>query len=103
MSFGKTLTIVGAVLLLLAWSLASGIPAAAHKDFDVLVKDNGGHLSHTAAFPDEFKKLSAHRRFLQNFYIGAAGLVCLAIGLNEYRREVRNVTNESDDESELPE
>jgi hypothetical protein len=77
----RMLIITGVVLIGVAFISAQGIPKAAHDDFDKLVKSAGGRMSHTAGFPDNYKKMSAQRRMLQNFYVGAAGLICLAAGL----------------------
>jgi ABC-type lipoprotein release transport system permease subunit len=83
MNFGKILLVgVGIFLIVTAFISASGIPEAAQKDFDRLVRNAGGHMSHTPNFPDAYKQMSSNRRLLQNFYIGAAGLICLAVGLS---------------------
>lgn len=87
MSFGKTLVLVGTVMIVVAWLLASGMPEAASKDFDKLVHANGGGMSHTSAFPDEYRRMGFARRLLQNGLLGLAGLICLGIGLDAYRGE----------------
>lgn len=87
MSFGKTLMMVGLVLIIVAWLLASGMPEAADRDFDKLVAARGGSMSHTPSFPDEYRKMAFTRRLLQNSLLGLTGLICLSIGLDAYRRE----------------
>ena len=91
MKFGRTLVAIGIGLVILAWVSAAGIPKAAHKDFDHLVRSVGGRMSHTPNFPDAFKQMSANRRILQNFYVGASGLICLTIGLANLKRDVERI------------
>lgn len=79
--------LIGTVLIVVAWLLASGMPEAASSDFDKMVRANGGGMSHTQAFPDEFRRMGFTRRLLQNGLLGLAGLICLGIGLDAYRRE----------------
>jgi hypothetical protein len=88
MRFEKVLTFIGAGLLILAWVSAASIPSQAQKDFDTLVQAAGGSLAHTPNFPDTYKQLSANRRMLQNFYVGAAGLICLVVGLCGWKKQV---------------
>jgi uncharacterized membrane protein len=88
MKFAKVVTFVGIALLVLAWVLAAFIPSEAEKDFDRLVVAAGGRFSSTPNFPDIYKQMSANRRMLQNFYIGAAGLVCLGAGLSCWKKQV---------------
>jgi hypothetical protein len=88
MKLGLPLTVIGIALIVIAWSSAAGIPEAANRDFDRLVQASGG-MSHTANFPDVYKQMCANRRILQNFYIGAAGLICLAVGLGNLNRSVK--------------
>jgi hypothetical protein len=86
MDFGKLLTLVGAALLVFAWASAANIPNAADNDyteFAVAASVKGAHTS-TANFPDAFKQMSAQRRMLQNFYVGAAALICLAAGVSRW-------------------
>ena len=83
--FAKTATFTGIGLLIFAWVTAGFIPNQGRSDFDRLVRASGGQLSHTPTFPDTYIQLSAQRRMLQNFYIAAAGLVCLSIGLTGWK------------------
>lgn len=94
MSYGKSLVLVGMVLIVVAWLLASGMPEAAIGDFDKLIHARGG-MSHTPAFPDEYRKLAFTRRLMQNCLLGLAGLICLGIGLDAYRREPATQIEES--------
>jgi hypothetical protein len=88
MKFAKVLTFTGIGLLVLAWISAAFIPSQAQKDFDRLVRAAGGSMSHTPNFPDTYKQMSANRRMLQSFYLGAAGLICLGAGLSCWRKQV---------------
>ena len=38
---------------------------------------------------ETYQRMSANRRMLQNFYIGAAGLICLAVGLSSVKRSAQ--------------
>ena len=88
MRFAKVVTFIGIGLLVLAWVSAAFVPSQAQKDFDRLVRARGGYLSHTPNFPDTYKQMSANCRMLQNFYIGAAGLICLGAGLTCWNKQV---------------
>lgn len=92
MSFAKITTFTGIELLAFAWMSAAFIPSQAAKDFDRLVNAAGGSMSHTPSFPDTYRQMSANRRMLQNFYIGAAGLICLGTGLACWKRRVEPST-----------
>jgi hypothetical protein len=85
-NFAKVATFTGIGLLILAWVTAGLIPNQSRHDFDRLVRAAGGQLSHTPTFPDTYIQLGAHRRMLQNFYIAAAGLICLGVGLTCWKR-----------------
>lgn len=91
MKSAKVVTFIGVGLLALAWVAAAFIPSEAQKDFDRLVQASGGSMSHTANFPDTYKQMSANRRMLQNFYIGAAGLICLGAGLGCWKKQVEPI------------
>lgn len=80
MKLGTPLTLIGIAMIVIAWILAASIPKAANSDFNRLVRNAGG-MSHTPNFSDAYKQMSANRRMLQNFYVGAAGLIFLAAGL----------------------
>ena len=82
------MTLIGVVLLGLAWISARGIPRAADKDFSRLVNESVGYLSSSPGFPDAYKQMSANARMLQNFYVGAAGLICLGTGLSSWRKQL---------------
>ena len=82
----RMLTLVGVVLIVSAWVFASGIPKAAHNDFDTFVQKGGGRTNLTPSVPDAYRRMSAYRRMLQSFYVGSAGLICLAIGLGDRGR-----------------
>ena len=88
MGFAKVVTFLGIGLLVLAWVSAAFIPSQANGDFDSFVRGAGGSVSHTVNFPDVYKQMGANRRMLQNFYVGAAGLVCLGVGLSCWKRQV---------------
>jgi hypothetical protein len=66
------------------------MPEAASRDFDKMVRANGGSISHSPDFPGEFRLMSFTRRLLQNGMLGLVGLICLGIGLDAYRRESAN-------------
>jgi hypothetical protein len=85
--FRQDINEVGLVLIIATWLLASSMPEAAARDFDKLVAANGGSISHTPNFPDEYRKMGFARRLLQNSLLGLTGLICLSIGLDAYRRE----------------
>lgn len=91
MPFGRKLTTAGVVLLVWAFWNATDIPAEANNDFSRLIQAVGGGMSHSAEFPDVYKRMSADRRFLQNLYVGAAGLICLATGLSTMRHDAAPV------------
>ena len=88
MNFAKLLTLIGAVLIVIAWIVAASIPADAHADFDLLVR-RAGSLTHTVSFPDVYKQMCANSRMLQDFFVGAAGLICLAIGLARWKADAQ--------------
>jgi hypothetical protein len=90
--YSKVLTILGVALVVAASILASGIPKAAHGDFGRLVKATGGRMHHTPGYPDVYRKMCAERRMLQNFYLGAAGLICLSAGLRRKSRSAEVAT-----------
>ena len=83
---GRMLTLIGVVLIVSAWVFASGIPKAAHNDFDTFVRTGGGRTSLAQGVPDAYRRMSAYCRMLQSFYVGSAGLICLAIGLGDRGR-----------------
>jgi len=95
MSFGKMLILIGTVLTVVAWLAASGMPEAASRDFDKMVRVNGGGMSHTLTLPEEYMRMGFNRRLLQNGLLGLAGLICLGIGLDAYRREPATVDVEA--------
>ncbi|MFX0201617.1 MAG: hypothetical protein ACFFCW_36340 [Candidatus Hodarchaeota archaeon] len=84
-----TITGIGVALLLIALISATRIPWAANKDFDRWLESTRHRVSYTPGFPDVYKQICANRRILQNFYIGAAGLICLAVGLGNLNRSVK--------------
>ncbi|MFA5863476.1 MAG: hypothetical protein WC975_02185 [Phycisphaerae bacterium] len=88
MKYNRRLAISGAVLLAVAWLSAGRIPKEANEDYWRLVRNAGGHLSSTPGFPDAYKQMCTNSRLLQNFYLGGAGLICLAIGLTGIGRQV---------------
>lgn len=87
MSKSIILIIVGVILIGIAFLTASSIPHGAYKD----LLSNGEAVSHDGGFigvpldtmerENLFMQTHAHRRLLQNFYLGASGLICLAVGL----------------------
>ena len=98
MDFGKMLTLVGVILVIFAWVSATRIPSAADEDFSSFTSSAGNPSIRTVNFPDVFKQMSAQCRMLQNFYVGTAGLICLAVGLSRWRKkEVKRVTGANAD------
>jgi hypothetical protein len=83
----RLIAVVGLVLIVAAFFAARSIPREANKDFDKLVRESGGVMTHGAGFPDTYRQMSSNRRLLQNFYIGGAGLLCLAAGLVGMQRK----------------
>jgi hypothetical protein len=79
------LIIVGVILLSIAYQGASSIPLAANRDLSVLHKQlNNGETWVTSIDRDYgyiYIRAHGHRRLLQNFYLGASGLICLAAGV----------------------
>jgi hypothetical protein len=71
------LIVLGALLLAAAWYSAREIPLKARADFFEYAKSNP---INNPGFPEAFMQMEANRRLLQNFYLGAAGLVFLAVG-----------------------
>ncbi len=71
------LILLGALLLAAAWHSAREIPLKARADFLEYAKTNP---LNDPGFPEAFMQMQTHRRLLQNFYLGAAGLVLLAVG-----------------------
>jgi hypothetical protein len=83
----KVLIIIGIILVIAALFSAKTIPGEANKDFDRLVRQSGGVITHGQGFPDAYKQMSSNSRILQNFYVGGAGLICLAVGLVGLQRK----------------
>jgi hypothetical protein len=71
------LVAIGALLLATAWYSAREIPLKTRTDFFEYAKTNP---INSPGFPEAFMQMETHRRLLQNFYFGAAGLVLLAVG-----------------------
>jgi hypothetical protein len=95
-TFARSLVVIGAVLVLLAYFSTAGIPSAARDDFAKLLKDSGGSLSHTPTFPDTFMQMGHQRRMIQNFYLGASGLVFLFVGLQALCRQKRSSQDDTE-------
>ena len=74
------LVLVGAVLLVIAFVRAGGIPLAAHADFGALIRAQGGTISHSATYPDTYRLIAAQSRMLQNAYLGLTGVALVAVG-----------------------
>ena len=74
---GLILVIAGALLLTEAFYSAATIPLKAREDFLEYAKSNP---LNSPGFPEAFMQMHAHRRLLQNFYLGTAGLVLLFVG-----------------------
>ena len=91
MTFAKVITFVGIALLAVAWVSAAFIPTQARDDFSELVRANGGSLSAPGDYVGRYQQMSATRRMLQNFYVGAAGLICLSVGLAYWTKHVEPV------------
>lgn len=82
---GTILVAIGTLMILLAMVFATLIPRFAHKDWDRYLKSKG-RMRYAPDYPTAFRQMSAQRRMLQNFYFGAAGLICLAAGLRYLSR-----------------
>jgi hypothetical protein len=83
----RVLAIIGIILIVAALFSAKSIPVEANKDFDRLVRQSGGVMTHGQGFPDTYRQMSANSRMLQNVYVGGAGLICLAVGLAGMQRK----------------
>jgi len=88
MRFAKIVTFIGIGLLVLAWVLAAFIPSQANEDLASFNQVPGSGLSQSANFPEMYKQMSANCRMLQNFYIGATGLICLGAGLSCWKKSM---------------
>jgi hypothetical protein len=90
------LIIVGVILLGIAFLTAGTIPGEMHRDLisngELLQKNQGINLF-TLENEISFMETHAHRRLLQNFYLGASGLICLAVGLGALPKENKQDTN----------
>ena len=96
MNFGKILALIGVTLVIFAWASATSIPNAANEEFRNFASGSDDPTTRSASFPELFKQMSAQRRMLQNFYVGTAGLICLAVGLNGWRKEVEPAAGAGD-------
>lgn len=72
--------VVGAVLLIVAFVQAGGIPRQAHGDFGALIQAHGGSMTHSATYPDTYRQMAAQSRLLQNAYLGLTGVALVAVG-----------------------
>ena len=86
MIFARAITFVGIALLLVAWLAATFIPGQARDDFTALVVANGGSLPVGNDYAIGYAQMCAGRRMLQDFYVGAAGLVLLSVGLARWSK-----------------
>lgn len=84
MKKSTTLIIVAIIILSFAFFDATAIPRQVYRD----LISNGESDRNGKRVPIEtierenlFIETHAHRRLLQNFYLGASGLICLAAGL----------------------
>jgi hypothetical protein len=91
MKFGNVLILTGVILIVIAWVSATCIPSAAYQDFNKFVNSQGGTFTSSANFPDIYRQMSAQRRMLQNFYVGAVGMIFLTFGLNSWRKEAEPI------------
>ena len=75
---------IGILLIIIAWCSAIRIPEATYKD----QKRSDEKAGYTT--PPEramaYRQMCADRRMLQNFYIGASGLILLAIGTAKMKK-----------------
>ena len=71
------LVVIGALLLGAASYCAREIPLKARADFLEYARSNP---LNDPGFPEAVMQMETDRRLLQNFYLGAAGLVLLAVG-----------------------
>ena len=78
MNSGKILTTTGIALIIIAWCLAARIPKVTYDDLNRAIKRRGIGFGDTGI---AYRKMCADRRILQNFYIGASGLILLGIGI----------------------
>ena len=83
------LLIIGVMLIILAFIKASSIPLEANKDFNRLASKDKLDWS-TKESEYIYVQASEHRRLLQNFYVGATGLICLFIGLLRFPNKNSN-------------
>jgi len=85
MSKSKMLIVVGVLLLAIAFLTASRIPLEANRDLSALhdqhARGRGWVTSLQYNKDNVYIQAHGHRRLLQNFYMGASGLICLYVGL----------------------
>jgi hypothetical protein len=74
------LMLVGVVLVAAAFVRAGDIPLAAHDDFGVLIRAQGGSMSHSSTYPDTYRTIAAQSRMLQNAYLGLTGVALVTVG-----------------------
>ncbi len=83
MSKSTLLIIVGIILIFIACISASSIPLDANRDLKESLKQQSKVKKNKVQIidPKEYVVANCHRRLLQNFYLGASGLICLTVGL----------------------
>jgi len=74
------LIIIAVILISIAFFNASTIPAQASRDLYFSSNQKNLNLN-TREREDMYIQTHAQRRLLQNFYLGASGLICLFAGL----------------------
>ncbi len=77
-TFALIAVIAGAALLAVAFYSAEQIPIKAQADFFEYAKNSP---LNSPGFPEAFMQMHAQRRLLQNFYLGATGLILLFVGV----------------------
>jgi len=85
MSKSTMLISIGLILIGIAFLTASSIPLKANRDLTTLHKQmkrgNAWVTSIQGTKGDIYIQAHGYRRLLQNFYLGASGLICLSAGL----------------------
>ncbi len=85
----SAITLLGAVLLIVALVDLIGAPERAHRAFDALVQSRGGSMSHSPTYPDTYRSLAAQAIYLRDALLGGAGVVLLGVGAAALLRDER--------------
>ena len=76
-AYASVMVICGVLVLAWAFYSAQDIPMKARADFYEYAKSNP---LNSPGFPEAFMQMQTQRRLLQNFYLGATGLILLLAG-----------------------